>query len=89
MVVSTVNRKSMEFHLQGSSKSFLNALRNSKLKMVYMTGLTQLLMYPSHVVSKKIVTPGRQVSLCSLMQMASRMLQVKNGTQQIRNTPIT
>jgi hypothetical protein len=36
----------------------------------------------------KAVTPGEQ-SNDNLVHIASRMLQVKNGTQQIRNTPAT
>jgi hypothetical protein len=53
-----------------------------------MTGFTKLFMYPSHVVRMKAVTPGEH-SDDSLVHIASRMLQVKNGTQQIKNTPAT
>lgn len=42
--------------------------------------------YPSHVVSIKAATPGWQV--CdNLVQSASSILHVKNGTQQTRKTP--
>lgn len=67
--------------------NFLNAFLNSKLNIVYITGLTQLFMYPSQVVSKNTVIPGRQVSVSSLMHIASRILHVKNGTQHIKNIP--
>jgi hypothetical protein len=53
-----------------------------------MTGLTKLFMYPNHVVRRKAVTPGEQFD-DNLVHIASRMLQVKNGTQQIRKTPGT
>jgi hypothetical protein len=45
-------------------------------------------MYPSHVVRMKAVTPGEQ-SNDSLVHIASKMLHVKKGTQQIKNTPAT
>jgi hypothetical protein len=53
-----------------------------------MTGFTKLFMYPNHVVRRKAVTPGEQFD-DNLVHIASRMLQVKNGTQQIRKTPGT
>jgi len=53
-----------------------------------MTGLTKLFIYPSHVVRMKAVTPGEQFD-DSLVHIASRMLHVKNGTQQNKNTPGT
>lgn len=68
--------------------NFLNAFRNSGLNIVQMTGFTKLFMYPSHVVNMNMRTPGEH-SLSSLLQIASRMLHVKNGTQQNRNTPET
>ena len=43
------------------------------------------LMYPNHVVTMKAVSPGYQPK-SNLMQMAFRILQVKKGTQQTRNT---
>lgn len=43
-------------------------------------------MYPNHEVTMKAVTPGWQTA-SSFVQIASMMLQVKKGNQQIRNTP--
>jgi hypothetical protein len=48
-----------------------------------------LFMYPSHVVSMNVVVLSRQSGFSSLIQMASMMLLVKKGTQQIRKTPAT
>lgn len=45
-------------------------------------------MYPNHEVTMKAVTPGWQTA-SSFVQIASMMLQVKKGNQQIRNTPNT
>jgi len=45
-------------------------------------------MYPSHVVRINIRTPGEH-SLSSLLQIASKILHVKKGTQQNKNTPKT
>ena len=51
-------------------------------------GFTNELRYPSHVVSRNIVTLGEQ-SVSVLIQTASNTLHVKNGNQQIKNAPKT
>ena len=49
-----------------------------------MSGFRQELIYPSMVVAWKARFPG-EVSREYLILRASRILQVKNGTQQTRN----
>ena len=53
-----------------------------------MTGLTVLFKYPNHVVNRKAVVLSRQSGFSSFIQIASMMLHVKKGTQQIRKTPV-
>lgn len=49
-----------------------------------------LFKYPNQVVSRKAFVLTRQDSgLSNLIQIASMILHVKNGTQQNRNTPKT
>lgn len=48
-----------------------------------------LLRYPNQVVNKKAVVLRRQSAFSSFIQIASMMLHVKKGTQQIKKTPVS
>lgn len=61
----------------------MKALRNSMLKVVYMTGLTALLRYPSQVTALY-----REGEMQQLLQWAFSTWVRKKGSQQIMNTPL-
>ena len=62
---------------------FLMQCLNSGLKIVYMSGLRQELIYPRSVVAWKAKFPGDVLRSYFILK-ASRMLQLKNGTQHSR-----
>lgn len=61
----------------------MKALRNSMLKVVYMTGLTALLRYPSQVTALY-----REGEMQQLLQWAFSTWVRKKGSQQMMNTPL-
>lgn len=64
-------------------KILMKALRNSMLKVVYMTGLTALFRYPSQVTA--LYSEGE---MQQLLQCAFSTWVRKKGNQQMINTPL-